>query len=149
MWRLTLILIFNYLKMMETWIRIFRNSRRFRVWRTVCLGSARRSASWFSAWSASPLALRRLLVAWILKWILSFIANDSLPTRLSIIAGGYIHPHALKAVLNIHLGLHDPQPDELLDILRLHLHNSLPPIKRYRVILNAVLLIWVLLTLVI
>lgn len=55
----------------------------------------------------------------------------------------------MEAVTNILLGLLDPQPDDFLDILRLLLHYLFPPIKRDRVIVNAVLLIRVLLTVVI
>jgi hypothetical protein len=60
-----------------------------------------------------------------------------------------IHPPILIAVADILLGLLDPQPDDLLDILGLSLHNLLPPIKRDGVIMNAVFLIRVLLTVVI
>jgi hypothetical protein len=60
-----------------------------------------------------------------------------------------IHPPLLIAVADILLGLLDPQPDDLLDVIRLSLHNLLPPIERDGVIMNAVFLIGVLLTVVI
>jgi len=68
---------------------------------------------------------------------------------LSDICIRQIHPPLLIAVADILLGLLDPQPDDLLDVIRLSLHNLLPPIERDGVIMNAVFLIGVLLTVVI
>ena len=89
------------------------------------------------------------MVARILERILGLLTSDHLRCLFSDICIRQIHPPLLIAVADILLGLLDPQPDDLLDVIRLSLHNLLPPIERDGVIMNAVFLIGVLLTVVI